>query len=588
MFGKIRKFRSNIENLKLVKFSLMIALAALALAGAGTVQARPASVPTPYTGCANPEDQTDLPEAECLALVALYDSTAGASWTSKTGWKATNTPCNDWYGVVCSGVNVTSLVLTSNNLVGSLPTELENLSSLQILNLNFNSIGGTIPASLGNLTNLINLQLANNSLTGVIPTELGNLSNINYFRVENNSLTGTIPSELANLTNLTTLWLSGNDLSGSVPAWLGNLTSLNGLSLSDNLLTGAIPPELGNLSNLGYLYLGNNDLSGSIPKELGNLSSITWLKLQNTQLTGQIPAALSNLTTLYHLDLSTTNLEGPIPQQLGNLTNLHQLLLYNNSFRGWLPSNFTNLASLSTFYFHGTSLCEPPDTAFQEWLTGVTSVVSTNVDCNILFSDGFESGDFSAWDAAKLGGGDLKVCAKAAINGAYGMCVKNMTNNTKFVADSGLSAAAHSAQFNFDPNGLNLQNLKIIRVFLAKSGATPAYWLQMRKINGKYQVRVIAKLDGGTNAATAWKRISNSPHLIEVEWEAASGPGIDDGYLKLYIDGRLWRKALNLDNDTFVVDAARLGFTNSPKKFTVSGIFFIDDYLSSDSGYIGP
>jgi hypothetical protein len=39
----------------------------------------------------------------------------------------------------------------------------------------------------------------------------------------------------------------------------------------------------------------------------------------------------------------------------------------------------------------------------------------------VIFSDGFESGDFSAWSSATTDGGDLSVTSAAALAGSYGM-----------------------------------------------------------------------------------------------------------------------------------------------------------------------
>ena len=64
--------------------------------------------PAPFTGCAN---QTEIPKAECDALVALYNSTNGAGWTNHTGWLQTDTPCS-WYGVYCGAGHVGWLSFT--------------------------------------------------------------------------------------------------------------------------------------------------------------------------------------------------------------------------------------------------------------------------------------------------------------------------------------------------------------------------------------------------------------------------------------------------------------------------------------------
>jgi len=51
----------------------------------------------PFTDCAS---QTQIPEAECQALVDLYNNTNGDGWTNNTGWKVIFYVCS-WYGVTC-------------------------------------------------------------------------------------------------------------------------------------------------------------------------------------------------------------------------------------------------------------------------------------------------------------------------------------------------------------------------------------------------------------------------------------------------------------------------------------------------------
>jgi len=61
------------------------------------------------------------------------------------------------------------------------------------------------------------LRLYYNQLTGSIPAEICNLTNFTYLRLYNNQLTGSIPSEIGNLTNLTLLRLEDNQLTGEIP-----------------------------------------------------------------------------------------------------------------------------------------------------------------------------------------------------------------------------------------------------------------------------------------------------------------------------------------------------------------------------------
>ena len=85
------------------------------------------------------------------ALVALYNATAGESWTKNTNW-LTDAPLEDWHGV---GTNeqgrVASLSLNHNGLTGSIPPELANLTDLTELFLWGNRLSGPVPASLANI-----------------------------------------------------------------------------------------------------------------------------------------------------------------------------------------------------------------------------------------------------------------------------------------------------------------------------------------------------------------------------------------------------------------------------------------------------
>ena len=103
--------------------------------------------------------------------------------------------------------------------------------------------------------------LSGNQLTGTIPTQLGDLDSIQGLGLGYNRLTGAIPAQLGDLSStLSALYLEDNRLSGAIPAELGSLSWLSSLGLGHNQLTGAIPRELANLTNLDVLLLGGNQL----------------------------------------------------------------------------------------------------------------------------------------------------------------------------------------------------------------------------------------------------------------------------------------------------------------------------------------
>ena len=165
------------------------------------------------------------------ALEALYDATNGANWSSNDNWK-TDEPLGQWFGVrTNSDGRVTRLDLSENQLSGTIPAEIGNLTSLTDLFLGRNQLSGTIPVEIGNLTSLEHLLLGGGQLSGTIPAEIGNLTRLISLGLEINQLSGTIPAELGNLTRLNSLDLSRNQLSGTIPAELGNLTRLFHLSV---------------------------------------------------------------------------------------------------------------------------------------------------------------------------------------------------------------------------------------------------------------------------------------------------------------------------------------------------------------------
>jgi hypothetical protein len=274
-------------------------------------------------------DQVEIPVIECEALKALYIGTWGPGWNQADDWLLTAFPCS-WYGVTCQFSSVTGLELTSNNLSGSIPAELANLSNLVHLAISYNNLSGTIPSWLGNLQFLETLDLRYNQFSGSIPPQLGNLSNLTDLSLGNNQLNGSIPPELGNLGQLRNLNLEVNDLSGSIPAELGSLSNLENIDLAHNGLEGAIPDSLAGCSQLVYIGLHYNSLTGTIPTWLGNLQFLNILDLRYNQFSGSIPPEFGNLTLLENLYLSNNQLSGNLPDSLMNLTQLVSLSLSGN------------------------------------------------------------------------------------------------------------------------------------------------------------------------------------------------------------------------------------------------------------------
>ncbi|MFN8496592.1 MAG: PKD domain-containing protein [Anaerolineae bacterium] len=420
-----------------VVFVVVALMAGLALPGAAS---RPLSVSAaPAESIFFCSSVTDIPGPECQALIDLYASTAGAHWTNNANWLTGPTACDTWVGVGCQigadMVNhVTVLTLEHNNLVGTLPASLGNLTQLRALQLDFNALSGPIPPQIGNLRHLTMLQLNNNGLSGSIPVEIGLLLSLNFLYLNNNGLSGPIPGELGNLVYLVCLDVGYNHLSGTVPAELGNLASLQRLCVDNNPdLSGPLPLELTHLE-LKYLAYNNTGVCApgdavfqtwlrSIPSvssngrtcgvpppppafSCANVTDVSaaecqalvalytsaggsgwqtrtnWLTATRVCAWYGVGCSLGHITSL---SLTNNGLKGTLPTELGNLTSLQTLSLGNNgALAGALPSTLTG-ARLTSLAYAGTGLCAPGDATFQNWQAGIRSLSKSGLICGVTY-----------------------------------------------------------------------------------------------------------------------------------------------------------------------------------------------------------
>jgi hypothetical protein len=210
-----------------------------------------------WSQCAAPDIFSD-------AAIELANEACLAEPIADTGSNAWLTPGSEclWGGVVCNSEGfVQRIDIEQNGLTGSLPRELEQLTSmthmlledglisgeipsefgnlveLQVLDLNFNSISGSIPDELYGLVKLQQLDLNDNRLEGTISTRIGLLSQLAFFQVHGNNMTGTIPSEMGNLSMLGAATFEANNLQGSMPAGICALRSRELETLTVDCLT---------------------------------------------------------------------------------------------------------------------------------------------------------------------------------------------------------------------------------------------------------------------------------------------------------------------------------------------------------------
>ncbi len=319
---------------------------------------------------------------DSLALVALYDSLNGPAWFNNANWK-TGSVTNWGSGlVVVQGNRVTKLYLNGNNLSGSLPSQIADLTALKELWFSDNNISGSIPSLIDGMSALEILGMDHNAFTGPIPPEIGNMTNLNTIYLNHNQLDDTIPGELGMLSVLHTLFVNSNNLTGSIPKDLKDLSQLSSLGVNDNALTG-IPDELGSITSLNKLYLNGNQFSGPIPDTLYNLTGLVELFLDDNQFTGQVSSRISNLTFLTYFGIQNNQIGGVVPDEVGDLSFLLGLYLNGNQITS-VTDSISTIPNLLYLQLNDNLLEDLPK------LDTLQPFLEINVSNNLLTFDDLE------------------------------------------------------------------------------------------------------------------------------------------------------------------------------------------------------
>ena len=126
-------------------------------------------------------------------------------------------------------------------------------------------------------------------------------------------------------------------------------------------------------------------------------------------------------------------------------------------------------------------------------------------------------------------------------------------------------------------------------VFVGKDeGRAAVFSVMLRFYNDGYLLRARAVRDDGSRGGTLYYPISDAPHFIELDWQAASAQGVGDGHLSLWIDGGDPKQTLSdLDTDTKLIDEVWLGPWNRVNVGTY-GTYYFDVFESRRQSYIGP
>ncbi|NLU40344.1 MAG: T9SS type A sorting domain-containing protein [Bacteroidales bacterium] len=448
-------------------------------------------------------------DTDSLALVALYESTNGNGWTNKTGWKTGKLAT--WHGITLDGNGrVTAIDLASNNLTGSLPRELANLSKLEMLKINDNKISGSLPFfqqietlttlwvqdNLFHFADLLTSGIVDGDITSLVyhPQKIA----LELFYDIPKSLL-TVPDK-ANQTNEYSWYRDGslleNDTTRTIGAYLGGdyycvatnsayplldfktdtvtvqlsmtTDSLALVSLyqatggeswtkKDNWLTTGQPVSSWygvSVANgrVTKILLPRNNLKGEIPAQISSLSKLTDINLNNNDLTGTIPAQIDMLTQIKSLKLFNNRLSGIIPAGIDNLDSLTTLELYSNQLTGEIPAGIVSLQKLISLRLSDNELTGVIPSGIGS-LTGLKWLELSNNGLTGTIPS--EIGDLSALTSLKLDNNGFSGAIPAELGNLTGLMYLYLNNNDlSGVIPSGLGNLSHLTQLSLSGNML--------------------------------------------------------------------------------------------------------------------------------------
>jgi hypothetical protein len=234
-----------------------------------------------------------------------------------------------------------------------------------------------------------------------------------------------------------------------------------------------------------------------------------------------------------------------------------------------------------------TTTTTPPSTSTTTTVATTTTTVSPR-PADLVFEDGFESGDLAGWSYASTNGGNLMVTTGATLEGGYGLAATIANRTDMYVADtSPLAESSYHARFLYDPNGVVSPGTRRHRIFHAlDADGSAVVFLEVRAASGGYEVRPGARHNGTRTKYGAWTLLTDAAHTLELGWTASSSSSARDGALTLWIDGTTSGTITKLQTGASTIDEARLGPQSIDR--SVAGTEYFDGFVSTESSYVGP
>lgn len=207
---------------------------------------------------------------------------------------------------------------------------------------------------------------------------------------------------------------------------------------------------------------------------------------------------------------------------------------------------------------------------------------------NAIFSDGFDSGNFSAWSAIGGTAGRISVVANTATHpsqaGPYFMQAAISSGTSGYVQDNSPTAeTTYHARFYINPHGVTL-GTTTITIFKGLNGTNgTVFAVLLRKSGGVYQVSLAVTSVNGTSTSS-WVALTGGQwNSVEIAWQSAPAATVS-----LYVNNTN-SSAPNatispLDTSAQTLETVQLGPQGTLSG--VSGSIYFDSFASTRFTFI--
>tara|TARA_R110001592_G_scaffold119014_1_gene321735 strand:+ start:4756 stop:6306 length:1551 start_codon:yes stop_codon:yes gene_type:complete len=245
---------------------------------------------------------------------------------------------------------------------GILPRNLDELTSLEELNLYFNTSDPIyISQHLGRLTKLKKLTISGCKIVN-FPVELGDLINLIYLNICGGCFY-ILPDSIGNLSKLETLELIEGQLI-ELPETIGKLKNIRKLDLGANKIE-SLPSTIGDLCNLEELGLGGVDLEGGtltrpnpicfLPKEFVKLDRLKILEMGPGYHSGIMDRKISAPKVIFKLNnIEYLSTEFLLDDRICDVKKMKKLTRLEGQFERYdvMKKNIIKLKKIPNIHFY--------------------------------------------------------------------------------------------------------------------------------------------------------------------------------------------------------------------------------------------